>query len=68
MHRIVDCDAFTREFLEGLGIAVPQPQPLPDDEFSRTREKVESAFSNSVLHDCILVNIQSHVTSVFKRW
>ena len=40
MHRIVDCDAFTREFLEGLGIAVPQPQPLPDDEFSRTREKV----------------------------
>ena len=40
MHRIVDCDGFTREFLEGLGISVPQLEPLPDDNFSRTREKV----------------------------
>ena len=46
MHRIVDCDGFTREFLEGLGISVPQPEPVPDDEFNRRREKVIYCKSN----------------------
>ena len=41
VHRIFDCDGFTREFLEGLGISVPQPEPLPEDGFSKTREKVQ---------------------------
>ena len=47
VHRIFDCDGFTREFLEGLGISVPQPEPLPEDGFSKTREKVK--FQNNKL-------------------
>ena len=47
VHRIFDCDGFTREFLEGLGISVPQPEPLPEDGFSKTREKVQKLTINS---------------------
>jgi hypothetical protein len=32
-HRIVDCDPFTRNFLEGLGISVPPSEPEPEDGF-----------------------------------
>ena len=65
VHRIFDCDGFTREFLEGLGISVPQPEPLPEDGFSRTREKVQfqsykflgHKSSPSILHFDYLVNL-----------
>mmetsp|Transcript_1930 Transcript_1930/g.3610 ORF Transcript_1930/g.3610 Transcript_1930/m.3610 type:complete len:792 (+) Transcript_1930:55-2430(+) len=30
---IVDCDASTRDFLEALGVNVPEAQPYPDDKY-----------------------------------
>ncbi|KAJ9456257.1 hypothetical protein DIPPA_12627 [Diplonema papillatum] len=31
--RIVDCDEFTREFLNELGVDVPPPEPYPEEEY-----------------------------------
>ncbi|EDQ91296.1 uncharacterized protein MONBRDRAFT_15233, partial [Monosiga brevicollis MX1] len=34
---IVDCDAFTRDFLTRLGFEVGEAQPMPDDPYARLR-------------------------------
>eukprot|EP00056_Hartaetosiga_gracilis_P007727 m.111589 g.111589 ORF g.111589 m.111589 type:complete len:601 (-) comp12765_c3_seq3:128-1930(-) len=36
---VTDCDKFTRSFLTKLGIAVGDPMPLPEDPYSKHREK-----------------------------
>lgn len=37
---LVDCDKFTRQFLNRLGIQVPDPIVIPDDPYTKKREKV----------------------------
>ena len=38
-HRIVDCDEFTRNFLENQGISVAPREAEPEDFFKTLREK-----------------------------
>ncbi|XP_059082013.1 EF-hand domain-containing family member C2-like isoform X1 [Tigriopus californicus] len=42
LHRIVDCDTFTRDFLTREGISVPDKEPAPFDVFKNMREKIET--------------------------
>ena len=39
-HRIIDCDEFTRSFLENEGISVAPPEAEPEDFFRANRDKV----------------------------
>ncbi|CAG9863142.1 unnamed protein product [Phyllotreta striolata] len=39
VFKIVDCDRFTRTFLNRCGIPVPDPIPMPDDPFLDIRDK-----------------------------
>ncbi len=42
-HRLVDCDAFTRSYLEDqLGVSVPPSEPEPEDGFAGERHVVEA--------------------------
>ena len=36
---LCDCDAFTRNFLTGLGLDVAEPTSFPNDEYQNTRNK-----------------------------
>lgn len=45
MYKVVDCDNFTRVFLNRIGIAVPDSLKIPEDPYVKTRIKV--AFLNS---------------------
>lgn len=37
---LIDCDAFTRKFLIGIGLNVPDPEAFPDDQYTEIRKKV----------------------------
>ncbi|XP_018325854.1 EF-hand domain-containing family member C2-like [Agrilus planipennis] len=39
VFKIVDCDKFTRVFLNRVGISVPDPIPMPDDPYMKMRSK-----------------------------
>eukprot|EP00095_Tigriopus_kingsejongensis_P010934 maker-scaffold206_size259025-snap-gene-1.19 protein:Tk10934 transcript:maker-scaffold206_size259025-snap-gene-1.19-mRNA-1 annotation:"ef-hand domain-containing family member c2-like" len=41
LHRIVDCDHFTRDFLTNEGIAVPVKEVEPMDMFKASRHEIE---------------------------
>ncbi|CAA9999905.1 unnamed protein product [Nesidiocoris tenuis] len=38
---LVDCDKFTRQFLNRLGIPVPDPIVIPEDPYTKKREKID---------------------------
>eukprot|EP00993_Chasmostoma_nieuportense_P002401 NODE_319_length_2416_cov_30.574050_g297_i0.p1 GENE.NODE_319_length_2416_cov_30.574050_g297_i0~~NODE_319_length_2416_cov_30.574050_g297_i0.p1 ORF type:complete len:755 (-),score=240.05 NODE_319_length_2416_cov_30.574050_g297_i0:151-2376(-) len=38
--KLVDCDLFTRKFLTGVGIEVPEPEEFPGDNYTRLRQQV----------------------------
>ena len=40
VYKIVDCDVFTRRFLNRMGIAVPDPIEIPSDPYNETRRMV----------------------------
>lgn len=40
VFRITDCDEFTRKFYANEGIALRQPESLPEDPFQKTRSMV----------------------------
>eukprot|EP00670_Eutreptiella_braarudii_P007522 CAMPEP_0174290272 /NCGR_PEP_ID=MMETSP0809-20121228/28153_1 /TAXON_ID=73025 ORGANISM="Eutreptiella gymnastica-like, Strain CCMP1594" /NCGR_SAMPLE_ID=MMETSP0809 /ASSEMBLY_ACC=CAM_ASM_000658 /LENGTH=751 /DNA_ID=CAMNT_0015388809 /DNA_START=96 /DNA_END=2351 /DNA_ORIENTATION=+ len=37
---LIDCDTFTRKFLLGLGVDVPEPEDQPQDQYTEIRRKV----------------------------
>ncbi|OAD54554.1 EF-hand domain-containing family member C2 [Eufriesea mexicana] len=39
VYKIVDCDKFTRQFLNRMGIAVPDPIEIPKDPYSELHKK-----------------------------
>jgi len=41
--RLVDCDDYSRRYLMGLGIDVPAPEPIPDDQYTRARQQVAAS-------------------------
>lgn len=41
VYRIVDCDKFTRIFLNRMGIPVPDPLEIPNDHYNEKREMVK---------------------------
>lgn len=44
VFKLTNCDLFTRNFLNRLGIAVPDPINTPDDPYFTGREKVALQF------------------------
>lgn len=40
VYKIVDCDQFTRRFLNRMGISVPDPIEVPKDPYAELRPKV----------------------------
>jgi hypothetical protein len=40
---LTDCDVFTRRFLTGMGIEVPQPEEFPEDQYTETRRKLNAS-------------------------
>jgi len=40
VFRIVDCDAFTRDFYSSIGINLNGPEEYPDDPFAKTRAMI----------------------------
>ena len=40
VYKIVDCDKFTRQFLNRMGIAVPDPIEIPKDPHSELYKRV----------------------------
>lgn len=48
VYKIVDCDKFTRRFLNDMGIPVPDPIDLPKDPYSEARKAVSAARSRRV--------------------
>lgn len=40
VYKIVDCDKFTRKFLNRMGIPVPDPISIPKDPYSDIRKVV----------------------------
>ncbi|KAG2374107.1 hypothetical protein C9374_011186 [Naegleria lovaniensis] len=43
--RIVDCDAFTREFFNGIGVEVPEPESYPGDQYTEKRENIQKSMN-----------------------
>nr|CAG4714695.1 unnamed protein product [Naegleria fowleri] len=43
--RIVDCDAFTRDFFNGIGVEVPEPEPYPGDQYTEKRESIQKSMN-----------------------
>eukprot|EP00761_Pharyngomonas_kirbyi_P006257 gb/GECH01006263.1/.p1 GENE.gb/GECH01006263.1/~~gb/GECH01006263.1/.p1 ORF type:complete len:549 (+),score=116.52 gb/GECH01006263.1/:1-1647(+) len=41
--RLVDCDQFTREFLEGLGVEVGEPETYPGDQHTFLRDSIKAS-------------------------
>lgn len=39
---LIDCDAFTRKFMSGLGVEVPPPESFPQDQYSDIRKKANA--------------------------
>jgi len=46
--KIVNCDAFTRKFLNRLGIAVPDPVPMPHDVYQESRQSQDKKWKAPV--------------------
>lgn len=42
VYKIVDCDKFTRQFLNRMGIAVPDPIDIPKDPYSELHKKAST--------------------------
>mmetsp|Transcript_2910 Transcript_2910/g.11091 ORF Transcript_2910/g.11091 Transcript_2910/m.11091 type:complete len:739 (-) Transcript_2910:132-2348(-) len=43
--RIVDCDKFTRDFLEMVGVPVSTPEDYPQDQYTTQRNKLKESMS-----------------------
>ncbi|KAL9652806.1 hypothetical protein ABK040_010838 [Willaertia magna] len=43
--RIVDCDSFSRQFLESVGIEVPDAEPYPGDQYSQNRDELKKSMN-----------------------
>lgn len=41
VYKIVDCDKFTRNFLNRMGIPVPDPIELPSDPYMERQKEVK---------------------------
>lgn len=44
VYKIVDCDKFTRRFLNRMGIPVPDPIEIPNDPYNDRRKLVISSW------------------------
>nr|XP_046229787.1 EF-hand domain-containing protein 1 [Scatophagus argus] len=44
-YHIIQCDAFTKEFMESEGIVLNDPEPMPVDPFSERRKKPQSSYT-----------------------
>uniref|UniRef100_A0A4P6D9F9 Putative ef-hand domain-containing family member c2-like protein n=1 Tax=Rhodnius prolixus TaxID=13249 RepID=A0A4P6D9F9_RHOPR len=42
LFRLIDCDEFTRKFLNRLGIFVPDKLPLPEDPLSKNMKEIQT--------------------------
>lgn len=42
VYKIVDCDKFTRQFLNRMGIPVPDPIDIPKDPYEDVRKAVSA--------------------------
>ncbi|EFC40301.1 hypothetical protein NAEGRDRAFT_81047 [Naegleria gruberi] len=43
--RIVDCDSFTREFYNGIGVEVPEPELYPGDQYTDLRDTIKKSMN-----------------------
>lgn len=60
VYKIVDCDKFTRHFLNRMGIPVPDPIDLPRDPYANARrEKDVSALQAKKRIDQIILDQRS---------
>uniref|UniRef100_A0A3Q3WW66 DM10 domain-containing protein n=1 Tax=Mola mola TaxID=94237 RepID=A0A3Q3WW66_MOLML len=44
-YRIVQCDAFTKEFMKNEGILLNDPEPMPVDPYSKRRENPQPCYT-----------------------
>ena len=42
-YKLINCDAFTRNFLSRLGCTVPEPIPAPTDPYTHLREEIDES-------------------------
>lgn len=52
VYKIVDCDKFTRQFLNRMGIAVPDPIEIPKDPYLELHKRVSTI---KIVSDIIMI-------------
>ncbi|XP_075869591.1 EF-hand domain-containing protein 1 [Nelusetta ayraudi] len=69
-YRIVQCDAFTQEFLESEGIVLNDPEPMPEDPYSKRRENPQPSYTTPSEFDQTykFLTLDRKVLRFFAQW
>ncbi|XP_062267538.1 EF-hand domain-containing protein 1 [Platichthys flesus] len=70
IYHITDCDEFTTEFMESEGIVLNDPQPMPVDPYSKSREIPEPAHTTPTETDPYhqFLTLDGKVLCFFALW
>lgn len=47
VFRLVDCDEFTRNFLDKIGVTVGEPEALPEDPYNKNRDAIRGQITQN---------------------